>query len=155
RPTPSIPCALARPALHSFPTRRSSDLLFQHTGISSQTEGSSDIFHAVLFRHKIDHRVHGVRIQFCAVCVLKTGYISGKFYNSHLHAQTDSQEWNLVFPGIFYSLDLSFRSSMSKASRDQDSVYPFQKRLAALSLDFFRVYPADVYIYPAGDTAVF
>ena len=64
-----------------------------------------------------------IRIQFGAVCILISQNISRKRDHGHLHAEADSEEWDLVLSRIVGCQNHSLGSSGTKTARNNDSVH--------------------------------
>ena len=72
--------------------------------------------------HQIDYRMGIFRIKLFTLGVSQTGNVSGKFNNCQLHAETDAEIGNLVYPGIFDGLNFAFHAAIAKTSGHQDTV---------------------------------
>ena len=69
--------------------------------------------------------------------------VSGEFDDGTLHAQADSQERNLPFPGPTDRFDLAFGSPFAKSARNQNSVVARQQPFGAFAFDFFALNSTD------------
>ena len=65
---------------------------------------------------------------FPGVSLGKARHMPGKFYDGHLHPQTDPQKRDVVFSGIADGADHSLDSPAAKSAGDQDPVYLGQDR---------------------------
>src|SRR5690625_1275366 len=95
---------------------------FQLTWVDTKPQCSSQIFHIFLFRQKIDDRMCSSRVYFRRVCSLKSEYISGKFNGRKLHAKTNSQKRDIIFPCKPDGRNFPFYSPVSKTSWDNDAI---------------------------------
>ena len=111
---------------------------FQVTFISTQTHAASQIEHIFLFFHDIHNVVCGSRIDFGAVSIGITQYITGKFDRHGLHTHTYSQTWQIVFAGIFQCRKFTFHTTLTE-SGSHDNTICFRKFfLHILIIQFIR-----------------
>jgi hypothetical protein len=86
-----------------------------------QAHGAPFVGRATL-RHEYDRRKYGSGIEFCAVGLLLVQDIARKFYDGHLHPQTDAQVGDLPLPGKLCCQDHALHPSAAEAPRDQNPV---------------------------------
>ena len=63
------------------------------------------------------------RIKFYTVGILISQHMTGKFYDRHLHSKADAKVRDFVNTGILCCQDHSFGTSVSKSSRNQDTIH--------------------------------
>ena len=63
----------------------------------------------------------GIRVHFGAVGIGEAQHIASELDHGALHAQTDAQERDLLFPGIFDGRDLAFDAAVAETGSDQDA----------------------------------
>ena len=117
----------------------------QYTRITSKSQRTSQIFYALLIRHQCNYRMFGCRIQFYTVRIFISQNMSCKFNNCHLHAKADSKIRNFVYTGILCCQNHTFGTSISKSTRNQNTVYFMKCLIQILFIQFFRINPYDLY----------
>ena len=93
--------------------------LVQNTWVRAETECTADILDAILLRHQMDNRMCGLRIQLNTVCIVEADYISGKLNDRKLHAETKTEEWNLMLTRILDCNDLTVDTAVTETARYQ------------------------------------
>ena len=96
-----------------------------------------------------------LRIQFNTVCIFVSKYMTGEFYNCHLHSQTDSKIWNLMYSCVLCCQDHSFCTSVSETTRNQDTIYIVKLLIQIFLCQFFGINPVKLYLGSAGNSAMF
>jgi len=94
------------------------------------------------------------RIKLGAVGAGQAADIAGVFDHRHLHAQTDAEIGDLVFPRIARRQDHAFDAAVAEAARHQHAVHVRQMTCRAVLLDFFRIDKFQFYPAVVGDAAV-
>src|SRR5690606_24547729 len=89
---------------------------------SSQSHSTSLVHNIFLLLHNTDHGIWSVFVHLGGIRLLKIKYISGIFYDCHLHSQTDAQKGYLIFTGKLHRLNFPFYSPFAKTWRYQDTV---------------------------------
>src|SRR4030095_3480273 len=97
-------------------------ILFQVTFHCTKPHGSSFHHNFLLLFHHIDHWIRSERIYFGGMSFRQHEHVSGKFHNGTLKSKADSKKWKVIFPCIFYRLDLSFYSPCSKTWCHEDAI---------------------------------
>src|ERR1019366_5060246 len=113
--------------LHSFPTRRSSDLLTdQHAAISAWSAAAINVpnggFTQFFYNHRGDHGVRELVALFDALDLSKAATIlrdAAAIYQGHRHEFNVSSPWDGLFGSIdaFEILERSFMNVMLRCSR--------------------------------------
>ena len=96
-----------------------------------------------LSRHKIDHLVRALFVEFSRIGVCQPQNIPGKFNDRDLHPQTDPQVGDLVFTGVFCGQDHSLDPAVSKPAWNDDPVQSAQDPGCRFPFDRFRIDPVD------------
>ena len=78
--------------------------------------------YCVMFRHRNDNWMFCFRVELGRVGSFKPHYIPAKLDNGQLHAETNSQEGNLMLSCPVDRRDLSFSPSGSEASRYNNTI---------------------------------
>ena len=93
-------------------------------------------------------------IKFDAVCIVEAYYISCKFHDRKLHAETQTEEWNFVLTGIFDREDLTINTTVTETARYENAADVSQKLIYIIFIDILRRDPFNVDIALVGETAV-
>ena len=102
-------------------------------GIGTQTHGAPLITAGVAFfhifgaevepfGHQVNNLVVGQGIELLGIGVVQTGHMAGKFNDSALHAQTDTEEGHVFFAGVADSRDLALHAAVTEAAGHQNAV---------------------------------
>ena len=103
-----------------------SGTFFQVTFVSTQTHTAAQIEHIFLLFHYIHNVVCGSRIDFGAVGIGISQYITGKFDRHGLHSHTNPQTRKIVFAGIFQCSKFTFHTALPE-SGSYDNAIHFRK----------------------------
>ena len=76
--------------------------------------------------------------------MLQATNIARELDDHGLHAETNAEVRNLVFPGVPYGRDHSFHAALAESARDQNAVEPLQILDALRPAQVFRFDPMDV-----------
>src|SRR5437016_2970052 len=76
--------------------------------LSTEPHGSALGLHTFLFFQQANDGVGGVLIEFGRVGALESADVAREFDDGDLHAETQTQIWNLVFAGVLRGLNLAF-----------------------------------------------
>ena len=97
-------------------------ILHELARVSAEAHGAALFGDVLLFVHQVDDRVGCLFVEFRGVGVLPAEYVACKFNHAALHAETNSQQRNLVFAGILDGDALAVYAAASETSRNQNAV---------------------------------
>ena len=72
------------------------------------------------------NRMSSVWIKLYTVCVMEHTYVARILDDCHLHSKAESQIWDIVFPGILSCCNHALNTTVSKASRNDNSLNPLE-----------------------------
>ena len=75
-----------------------------------------------MFRHQVDHRVLGLRVEFHGICIGIAEHMPRIFDHSQLHSQADPQKRDFLFARIPDRLNFPLYAALSKAAGDQNAI---------------------------------
>lgn len=93
--------------------------------IDAEAHGAAFFGDVFLVGHEVDDRIGSVGDEFGGVCVFHAAYVSGEFNDSALHAEAESEEGDVVHPGIADGGNLAFDAAVAEAAGDDDAVDVF------------------------------
>ena len=134
----------------------------KHAGIGAEPHGAAqvavlatDFPRAVLvpFRHQPDHGF-AFGIQFRAAGVFNAGYVAHGFDYRHLHAETNAEPGNAVFPGIADGGNFAFGAAAAETSRHQNAADVRKMFGGAVFFHVFGIHPFDFDFETVGNAAV-
>ena len=94
----------------------------QLTRIQTQPHRTTEVGNILLVFHDVDDILCAFRQEFCGVCIRQTSTVPCKFYNCHLHTQTDTKHRNLIFSCIFNCGNHSFDTTVAETARNDDTI---------------------------------
>ena len=125
-------------------------------GINPQAHRAALVNDIGLLWHQVDDRVGCQRGKFTAVGIGDLADVAGIFDHSALHAEAQTEERHLVFPGILNCLDFSFDSAVAKPARHQNPVDITEifGQVAVALLDMLGIDPFDLHRGALGNPGV-
>src|SRR5690606_19782768 len=118
--------------------RRHFTIGLQMAIVSSQAHGASHVFDFFLFFHHVDNWMRRVGIDFYRMGTVQMQHILGKLYTSHLHAQANAKERDVVFTHKTDGVNFSIDAAASKTGCDENPVYAGQLFLSIFRRQIFR-----------------
>src|ERR1039457_7353584 len=89
----------------------------------AETHGATQFFHPTQLAQLVNDAVRRCRIELAGVGLLQPAHMTGKFNARRLHAQTDPEEWHLVFARVLNAFQHAFDTALAKTARHQDSIH--------------------------------
>ena len=126
----------------------------QHAGILAQPHGAALAADAHLIRHQVNNGMGGLGRHFGGVCVGPAQHMAGKFNDGDLHAQTDAEVGQIVFPGVSGGGDHPLDAPVAEAAGHQHAAAAVQLLGHILRRNGLRIDPPDVHHRAAGGTGM-
>src|SRR5207253_2421220 len=89
-----------------------------------------------LLIEKANNGVGRVFIELGAVGLLEAAHVSSEFNRRYLHAETEPEIWNLVFPRETRRADLAFYSAFPETTGDKNACNVFEMSIDAIHQRF-------------------
>ena len=95
------------------------------------------------FGDEADDGVWRIDIHFSRMRAFEATHVPSKLNHGHMHAETNTEVRNLVFPRVLHCCNFAFNAAVTKATGDQDSVQRCQNigslRFEVLRIDVFDI----------------
>lgn len=85
--------------------------------VSSESHCATKVADALLILHNVDYWIWSRVVHFRAVGALPMEYVAGELNDSHLHAKTNPEEWDVVLASIPGSDNLAIDAAAAEARR--------------------------------------
>ena len=113
------------------------DFVRQRAGLDlarprAQAHGATQFFHTAQFAQLVNHAVRRCLIELAGISVQQPADVAGKLDACRLHAQANSEIWDLLFARILNRLQHALDAAFAEPSGDEQAVIAFQLRLVTL-----------------------
>jgi len=98
----------------------------EFAGPSAEAHGAAHFVHAEEFAQFVNHAVRSLRLELGAVGLFEASHVAGVFNSGALHAETNSEERDLVFAGVLNGVHHSLNATLAESAGDEDAVVAAQ-----------------------------
>src|SRR5258706_3655642 len=84
------------------------------------------------------------RFEFRRICLAKLSHVPGEFDHCTLHAETNAEKRNLVFPNVLDRFDLPFDPARTESRSNEQSGNSLHVLFRTVLLNFLRIDPHEL-----------
>ena len=94
----------------------------KHTGVLPQPQRAALVDVVILVRHKVNHLVRAVFIEFMGIGIFKASDVPGVLDHGDLHAQANAEVGHVMLPGVPCRQDHALDAATAKAAGNDDAI---------------------------------